>query len=357
MRYFKTPIATTTQLGQALFEAAIKSPEAAGKLLQAVRVPEEEIDHLVMEALYLSLFTVRLVFSHATNEGARPEGEVLAEFDGNVDSYFAPEPECAIRYEARTKAYSLALGPDTVLTTGLGREYSRQCGSEGIVAEAVGASLVNTLIKATEEAISGYKNAQRSEMSEAPPVAPIQAAGRHLASHKSSPKMDDETLGAAIHGLTYLLDLGNPAAINLVMKGAPSLTRSRAHCELFCLRAFAALTVIRYEYEEPELELVTTSFYKEAHRIFELAGWRAHAIHVARRGDTYLLAFTTPLAPRENEGLAKAFLVGSEFMRHCQGSDDSLIETGANALMSTISSSERFIEEFRDRPAGGVLGV
>jgi hypothetical protein len=159
--------------------------------------------------------------------------------------------------------------------------------------------------------------------------------------------MDEETLGTAIHGLTYLLDLGNPAAIDLVMKGAPSLSRSRAHCELFCLRAFAALTVIRHEYEEPELELVTTSFYKEAHRIFELAGWRAHSIHVSSRGDSYLLAFTTPLAPMKNEGLARAFLVGSEFMRHCQSSDESLVETGANALTATISSSERFVEEFR----------
>lgn len=187
------------------------------------------------------------------------------------------------------------------------------------------------------------------------PVSPIQVGGEHIhpgtndrpASCESSPKMDDETLGAAIHGLTYVLDLGNPAAIDLVMKGAPSLTRSRAHCELFCLRAFAALTVIRHEYEEPELELVTTSFYKEAHRIFELAGWRAHAIHVARRGDTYLLAFTTPLAPIEHEGLARAFLVGSEFRQHCQSSDDSLTETGANAFTATISSAERFIEAFR----------
>ena len=84
---------------------------------------------------------------------------------------------------------------------------------------------------------------------------------------------------------------------------------------------------------------------------------RSHSIHVSSRGDSYLLAFTTPLAPMENEGLAKAFLVGSEFNRHCQSSDDSLIETGVNAFVATISSSERFIEEFRDRSGGGVAGI
>lgn len=357
MRYFKGPIATTTQLGQALFEAAIMSPEEAGKVLRVARVPEEEIDRLEMEALYLSLFTVRLIFSNATNEGAHPESEVLAEFDRNVASYFAPEPQCAIHYEARTSAYSLALGPDTVLTSGLGREYSRLCGSSA-VAEALGASLVNSLIKATKEAIGGYQNAQRSKVGKAAPFSAIYPAGRHPASHDSSTKVDGETLGAAIHALTYVLDVANPTAVvDVIAKAAPSLGRSRAHCELFCLRSFAALTVIRHNYEEPELELVTKAFYKEAHRIVELAGWRSHSIHVSFRGDSYFLAFTDPLAPMENESLARAFLVGSEFMRHCQSSDDSLIETGANAFMATISSSERFIEEFRNRSAGSVAGV
>lgn len=166
MRYFKTPIETTTQLGQALFEvASIMSPEAAGRLLQVAGVGEEEIDSLQMEALYLSLFTVRLVFSLATNEGARAETEVLAEFDGNVALYFAPEPECAILYEARSKAYRLVLGPDTVIAAALGREYSRLCRWEGTVAEALGASLVDTLIKATKEAIGAHRNANTRPVS------------------------------------------------------------------------------------------------------------------------------------------------------------------------------------------------
>lgn len=158
--YFKKGIETTSQLGQALFELAARgSEDATNMLLQMASVPQADFDRVQMEALYLSLFTVRLIFTHATDEGSRPETEVIAEFDDTVASYFVPNPECAVLYAARSRAYSLVLGPDTPLAVALGREYSRLCSWKGSVAKATGAALVDAMIKGTKEAISAYRNA------------------------------------------------------------------------------------------------------------------------------------------------------------------------------------------------------